>query len=221
MDFDVFLFDFDGLLVDTEPLHFQAYREMCRRRGCELAWDLNQFFEAAHFDANGLRDRIYATFPRLQKEEPRWDVLYREKKAIFQEILENGKIELMPGVEEMLTRLEQEKRKRAVVTNSTLQQVSVVKERVPLLGTIPLWITREDYQFAKPNPECYKLAISRLGKKGDRVVGFEDSTRGLKALLGAGADLGVLICAPNHPQMKEGLPEGAVYFSSFTQFLNN
>ncbi|MGD0665742.1 MAG: HAD hydrolase-like protein, partial [Rhabdochlamydiaceae bacterium] len=41
--FDLFLFDFDGLLVDTEELHFKAYQMLCQGRGYKLPWDINRF----------------------------------------------------------------------------------------------------------------------------------------------------------------------------------
>ncbi len=212
--YDLFLFDFDGLLVNTENLHFAAYREMCKRRGYNLDWSLSEFFEAAHFSATGLKEGIYRKFPELFKKEPSWDVLYAEKKACYQELLEKGALFLLPGVEEVLIALEKAGKRRCVVTNSPKIQVDLIKEKLPLLKTIPMWFTRETYQNPKPHPEGYLTAIKQLGQPGDNVIGFEDSTRGLQALRGAGVQAALLICPPDHPQMKEGFFEG-IYFPSF------
>lgn len=201
-DFDLFLFDFDGLLVNTEELHCAAYREVCQHRGFNLDWSLLEFFQAAHFDASGLKDAIYQKFPSLQQQEPRWDVLYAEKKKVYQELLEKGNLSLMPGVKEVLIALEKAGKRRCVVTNSTKAQVDLIKEKIPLLKTIPAWFTRENYQEPKPHPECYLTAIKHLGQPGDRVIGFEDSARGLKALKNAGVSMALLIGPPDHPQMK-------------------
>ena len=213
--FDLFLFDFDGLLVNTEDLHFAAYQEMCRRRGYDLDWSLSEFFEAAHFSATGLKEGIYQKFPALFKEEPQWEVLYAEKKACYQELLEKGNLSLLPGVEEVLTALEKAGKRRCVVTNSAKIQIDLIKEKLPLLKTISVWFTRETYKEPKPSPECYLKAIEMVGKPGDRIIGFEDSTRGLQSLQGAGVKTTLLICPPDHPQMKEGNFEG-IYFPSFS-----
>jgi HAD superfamily hydrolase (TIGR01509 family) len=215
--FDLFLFDFDGLLVNTEELHSAAYREMCRRRGYRLDWSLSEFFEAAHFDATGLREGIYRQFPALLEQEPRWEVLYAEKKKCYQELLEKGDLSLMPGVKEVLIALEHAGKRRCVVTNSTKAQVDLIKEKLPLLKTIPIWFTRENYQEPKPHPECYLTALRQLGQPGDRVIGFEDSTRGLKSLQDAGVRTALLICPPDHPQMENF--KGA-HFPSFSSIVD-
>ena len=214
--FDLFLFDFDGLLVNTEELHFLSYREMCRKRGCVLSWSLEKFFEAAHFKSTGLKEAIYAEFPQLEKEEPKWEVLYAEKKNIYQNLLMQGKINLMPGVSPLLEALQKHDLRRCVVTNSLYEQVEVIKQQQSILQTIPLWITREDYKEAKPSPDGYKTAMAKLGKPGDQTIGFEDSTRGLQALISAKVTKPVLICQPNHPQMGVKLPEGVLHFTSLS-----
>ena len=213
--FDLFLFDFDGLLVNTEDLHFAAYRKMCQLRGFDLEWNLSQFFAAAHFNATGLKDAIYAAFPRLLEQEPRWEVLYAEKRQIYQELLEKGHLEFLPGVAKVLQALVDAGKKRCVVTNSAKVQIEVIRERLPLLKTILVWFTRETYREPKPHPECYLKAIAELGEAGDRLVGFEDSVRGLKALEGARVPTRMLICPPDHPQMKEGAFSDCFYFPSF------
>lgn len=212
--YDLFLFDFDGLLVNTEELHFAAYREMCRRRGYDLKWTLSQFFQAAHFDSAGLKKAIYQEFPALFEQEPRWEVLYAEKKQSYEQLLEKGDLTLMPGVEEVLIALEKAGKKRCVVTNSAKVQIDLIKQKIPVLNTIPHWFTRENYKEPKPHPECYLMAMKQLGQPNDRVIGFEDSTRGLTALRDAGVPTRFLICPADHPQMSQGSPEG-IYFPSF------
>lgn len=213
--FDLFLFDFDGLLVNTEELHFAAYHKMCKLYGVELNWDLSQFFAAAHFHATGLKEAIYQQFPQLLEQEPRWEVLYAEKKRIYQELLEKGDLELMPGVAEVLSELAKLHKKRCVVTNSAKVQIDLIRERIPLLSTIPFWFTRETYKEPKPHPECYLKAIEQLGRPGDRLIGFEDSVRGLTALEGAGVPTRLLICPPDHPQMHQEIAAPHLYFPTF------
>lgn len=205
-NFQLFLFDFDGLLVNTEHLHYQAYVDMLSRRGYKVDWSFLRFCELAHYDAEGLKNQIYIEFPDI---EPNWEILYNEKKQIYFELLGSGKIKLMPGVENLLSELEKKQIRRCVVTNSFLEQIQFIRAQIPVLKTIPKWITREDYLKLKPDPECYLRAIQLYGKPGDKIIGFEDSFRGLQALKKTPA-LAVLICPEHHPLLEIATEGGGV-----------
>ncbi len=215
--YQLFLFDFDGLLVDTESLHYQAYITMCAARGFHLNWDFPRYSQAAHHKSTDLRDQIYAEFPALQAQEPKWHVLYEEKKRIFLNLIENGAVPLMPGVKDLLLALQEARINRCVVTHSPLSLIKRIRQQNPILDTIPHWITREDYTHAKPDPECYQLAIARLAQLQDQVIGFEDSPRGLHALLGTKAKP-ILVCPSDScylPSILQQHPQ-VHYYPSFT-----
>lgn len=139
------------------------------------------------YSATGLKEGIYKEFPDLKRYEPCWEILYREKKQAYAELLINRGAALMPGVENLLQELEKAGIKRCVVTHSSAEQIKLIRARQPILSSIPHWITRENYSQPKPSPECYQKAIEKLAGEGDSVIGFEDSPRGLKALLGTDA----------------------------------
>lgn len=215
-DYQLFLFDFDGLLVNSEPIHYQAYVDMCARRGFVLQWSYDQFCVNAHHDAKGLERGIYEAFPQLFEQEPNWKILYAEKKRALEELLARKKIDLMPGVERLLKQLDKKDIRRCVVTNSTKAQTDLIKANQPLLKTIPFWITREDYLEPKPNSECYEQAIRKYGIRGDRVIGFEDSLKGLRALMGTTAQP-VLICPKDHPQLEASIDHTVIHYASFEE----
>jgi HAD superfamily hydrolase (TIGR01509 family) len=191
-NYQLFLFDFDGILVNTEELHYKAYKKMCADRGYQLDWDLRTYIQYAMYTATGVKEAVYKAFPNLHKEEPNWDILYQEKKRAYFQLLEAEGVSLIPGVDILLQELEKKDIKRCVVTHSPADQIARIRSFHPILRSIPHWITREDYQIPKPSPECYRIALDRYMKPGERVIGFEDSPRGLKALLGTSAE-GVLI----------------------------
>lgn len=180
--FHLYLFDFDGLLVNTEKLHYLAYKKMCADRGIKLSWDFPTYLSFALYNPTALRDRLYLEFPTLYRAESNWSVLYQEKKRAYQELIEKENILLMDGVEELLLALEKLNIARCVVTHSPLEQTLMIRKKNPLLNTIPHWITREDYVNPKPDPECYQKAIKLYGKENEPIIGFEDSPRGFTAL---------------------------------------
>ncbi len=211
-NFQLFLFDFDGLLVNTEHLHYQAYVNMLAKRGITLSLSFANFFELAHLSSSAWKEALYAEIPNL---EPNWQILYSEKKEAYLSLIQSGKVELMPGVARLLKALDEAKIRRCVVTHSTLEDTKLIRSQLPILETIPKWITREDYEKPKPSPECYLKAIELYGEKGDRIIGFEDSVRGLKALRGTSA-LSILICPKHHPLLSIALEDGGQHFESLS-----
>ncbi len=218
-NYDLVFFDFDGLLVNTEHLHFSAYQEMCLSRGKQLNWDFTKYCLVAHGSSEGLRKEIYADFPDLYEKEPDWSVLYAEKKLAYQKKLQEGHVELMPGVDKMLVLLKEKGIRSCVVTNSFFEQIAEIRSQIPLLQTLDNWITREDYQLSKPAPDPYIAARKKYARPGDKIVGFEDSVRGWQSLDAAGIE-GIVISSCLHSSFQEQLIEkNVVQFSSFNEFL--
>ena len=213
LEYSPIFFDFDGLLVNTEHLHFQAYQTMLENRGVSFPWSFTDFAAVAHKSSEGLRKMITAHAPTLVAEQS-WEALYDQKKSEYGKLLEAGTLGLMPGAQTILETVQMAKIPHAVVTNSTRKQTEMIREKIPVLNNIPYWITREDYESPKPSPDAYFKAIEVLGKS-DNMLGFEDALRGINALKGA-AITPVLICLPDHPQMADVSKDSMHYYPSLT-----
>ena len=210
-EFQLFLFDFDGLLVNTEEIHFMAYQRMCAGRGFHLNWDFDRYCQAAHYDVKILEAQLYAEFPKLKAIEPDWKVLYAEKRKAMLELMHEGAVHMMPGAESLLRALQQANIKRCVVTHSPDDLVAIARRKNPILDTIPFWITREDYSHPKPNPECYIKALEKYASGNDRVVGFEDTPRGVAALLGVNVTP-VMVCQAHYPEIPAFKAQGVIHY---------
>jgi HAD superfamily hydrolase (TIGR01509 family) len=219
-EFQLFLFDFDGLLVNTEEIHYLAYQRMFAGRGVHFDWKFDQYCRVAHYSADGLKNCIYEEYPILKATGPSWDVLYAEKKQAIIELFIEGAVHTMPGVEHLLTVLQDASIPRCVVTHSALELVNAVKRKNPILETIPFWVTREYYSQPKPHSECYEKAIKMYAKESDSVIGFEDTPRGMQALSGTRA-LPVMICEANYPEISAFVARGAYHFPRFDTIPND
>src|SRR3990167_2324999 len=102
--YNFFLFDFDGLLVNTEEVHFKAYQLMCKKHGVELMWSFEKYCSFAHKSAIGLKEALQREFPQLF--DTPWERLYQEKKKAYFKLIEEGQVDLMPGVAKLLKHLE-------------------------------------------------------------------------------------------------------------------
>lgn len=206
---DVYLLDLDGLLVDSEHLHFIAYREMCRQNGLELPWTFSQYAQRAHLGRDTIRDGLYASLPQLQVKEPNFAKLYQQKQQRVLEVMRRSEIRCTVGAEPFLHWLHTRGIAHCVVTNSTTAQVEIVRAKCPALQSISTWWTRETYTAAKPAPDAYLTALRGHGVDASKAIGFEDTPKGLRALLAAKVQ-GVLI-SEIQPQEKEDLDQMGVW----------
>jgi beta-phosphoglucomutase len=201
--FQLVMFDFDGVLVDSERAHYNAYKQMCAKHGVNLPWDFVTYCSHAHYSSDSLQKALYREYPTLHEQAPEWSTLYREKTAFLEELYNTGKVGLQPGVTALLEELQENGVQRCVVTHSAGPLVALLRKQHPILNTIPHWITRESYNRPKPASDCYQLAIERLLPPGGRAIGFEDTPRGITALLGSDAAAAVLIAHCPYPEITQ------------------
>jgi HAD superfamily hydrolase (TIGR01509 family) len=179
---DLFLLDLDGTLIDTEPLHLAAWKKVLLTKGYILDWSLEEYLQVATGEKNLLQKSFYAKFPKLDEKAPLWDNLRREKDIIYHKMLNEKEIPLRRGVESFLEYLKKKNKISCIVTNSSRETCDMILKEHPILNQIGHWIVRNDYKNPKPHPECYLLAIEKYGKNAKKIMGFEDTVKGLTAL---------------------------------------
>jgi len=176
--FDAILFDNDGVLVDTEALYFRANREALATVGVEL--------DEATYVQYFLREGLGAWHLAEARGVGAAGIveLRAARDRRYSQLVEQAEI-VIPGVAELLPRLAARFR-MAIVTSSEPAPFERTHARTGLLPHFELVLTRADYTNAKPDPEPYLCAVSRLGVPPARCLVIEDSERGLRAAKAAG-----------------------------------
>lgn len=172
------LWDLDGVLVDTAAHHFQAWRRLFHELGRDLSEeDFRRTF--------GLRnDAILRT---LLGDLPREEVarLSRRKEELYRQGIAGG-LAPMPGVGELLGRLQRRGRGLAIVSSTPRENVDVALRSLGLSGLFDTVVAEEDVHHGKPDPEGYLLAAERLGMTPRECVVIEDAAGGVEAAKRAG-----------------------------------
>ncbi len=183
--FDLFLLDFDGLLVNTEKLHFDCYKKAVESLGFPFTISFETYCQGAHISQDALKQLIYSQTNQLMDAYPDFQIIRRSKQNFYLNTIEKGGLELMPGVEPFLNRIFDLKKQTCIVTNSPQEQIIAVQKKIPILQKIDHLVAREHYSRAKPSGDCYRLSVSLYAQEKDRIIGFEDSQKGVEALLDA------------------------------------
>lgn len=212
--FSLICFDFDGLLVDTEPHHFAAYIETFKEINAPLDIDYWQYSELAHgkLGTAALHKALLLKHPHLRID---WEEIRQIKREIYTNRIKKIPVDLMPGVPELLDLALKQKIQICVVTNSLSNDTTAIRKNQPLLNRIPLWITRELYPRGKPFSDGYFKALEHFpGLDPSKVLALDDTVKGIKAIQGANL-FPVLICDERHPQLNSA-PDVLHYPSLFS-----
>ena len=175
------LFDFDGLLVDTESPSRLAFEELYRDHGHELPldqWATLVGTIGAPFDPVGhLEELLGRTLDR--------DVLAEKRRAREHRLADLE--ELRPGVEDYFVEAERLGLQTAVVSSSDTHWIERHLGRLGRLeGLDAVVAANGDAARAKPRPDLYLEALEQLGLEPQEAIAFEDSPNGVRAAKAAG-----------------------------------
>ena len=172
------LFDLDGTIVNTDPLHFQVWKEILNNYGIVI--DHNSYKEKISGGTNPTI--LKKLLPQLSTTEVEELADYKEAK--FREIATN--LQPMPGLLEFIEWVEKQKLQKAVVTNAPPENAEFMLDVLQLTETFPLVILGGVMTVAKPDPAPYKLCLEKLEISPEEAIVFEDSRSGIKSAVGAG-----------------------------------
>ena len=174
------VFDFDGLIFDTESHEFAVIREIFAEHGAELpleVWGACVGREAGYFDPYAyLQERTGAAIDREAAD-------LRRRERFYQRIEGEGAI---PGVEEALRAARSLGLKVGLASSSPREWVEGQLRRLGLLHFFHCVRTADDVERVKPEPDLYLSALHCLGVPAGRAVAFEDSPNGARAAGRAG-----------------------------------
>lgn len=172
------IFDLDGVIADTHPIHRRAWRQLLQEMGRQVSEEELEVVQGGH-----QREVILRHFlGRLSDAEI---ILYGERKdQLFHEGA--GELRAIPGVVELLEALESAGVPKALATSASSRRALLVLERLGLTGRFQAVVTAEDVANCKPDPAIFYLAATRLQIMPHQFVVAEDSEAGVRAAKSAG-----------------------------------
>jgi len=174
------VFDFDGLILDTETPEYQAWQRVYREHGAELPmalWVRCIGTDRSAFDPlEYLESLVGASSDRAG--------LLARRRAIHDEAL--ARSSALPGVEQYLRSALARGLRRGVASSSSRRWVTGHLSNLGLADYFNTVVCRDDVERVKPDPALYRLATERLGVDPDEALALEDSPNGIAAAKAAG-----------------------------------
>ncbi len=179
------IFDMDGVIIDSEPLHEKAQRIVFARHGLDVP-------VRAYSDFKGQTEEVVFNLVVREWGNGSHDpgVLASEKHAIYASLIDE--MQLMQGSLEFIRFLSDLGYPLALTTSATRANQERVFERFELAPYFNAVVTAEDVRRSKPDPEPYVVTASRMSWEPARCLVIEDSLNGVRSAVGAGCRVAAL-----------------------------
>ncbi|MBI3696158.1 MAG: beta-phosphoglucomutase family hydrolase [Acidobacteria bacterium] len=174
------LWDLDGTLVDSEDLHWQAWRDTIAAEGVSIT---HQQFLATF----GLRnDSVIPQLLGAAVAPERVRRIGEAKEECYRRLVRQGRLSASPGATDWLRRLHRDGWFHAVASSAPRLNVEVVLDTLRLAEYFQAIVSAEDVHTGKPDPEVFLVAAARLNVPPSRCIVIEDAAAGLEAARRAG-----------------------------------
>jgi len=190
------LFDMDGLIVDTEPIHFKAFRAYMARHGIEMPESMMPQF-LGYTEEDNLRD-LKAEY---ELDTP-LEEMVADRGAVYLDLIRSEPLKVLPGFWDLSAEVRRRGLKQAVVSSANGRQVEIVLGRLfeerpgdeSPASHFDAIVTGDDIENNKPAPDIYLLGAERVGIHPAECLAFEDTPPGVQAAASAGC---TVVAVPN------------------------
>ena len=176
-----FIFDMDGVIVDTEPLYLDNVRNILAE--LNIAITETELHTYVGISSREMWQTIIARHG-LQKDMA-W-LVDTEQCRVLRTLQDSDHLEPMAGIPELMRFLHQNDFKVGLASSSRRQVIDLILQRLKLSDWFEATVSGEEVTIGKPDPEIFLHVSQALGKPSDRCLVVEDSANGVKAAQAAG-----------------------------------
>jgi beta-phosphoglucomutase family hydrolase len=197
-DFRAYLFDCDGTIADSMPLHYKAWKKALAEYGATYEEDL--FYS---WGGKPVR-KIIADLNEMQGLDMPVDTLAARKEGYY-----HAQLHELKGIPDVIEHIEAQHGRIPFAVVSGSRRASVVGSltALGLLDKFDVLVCAEDYKHGKPAPDGFLLAASKLGIAPEHCLVFEDTELGIQAATAAGMQ-SVLVAQPIREKSGTGAQAG-------------
>lgn len=175
------IFDMDGVLVDTEPLHHDAFFSHFAELGIQVSEEKYATFLGA--STRNVYQQLKEKYNLPQDVE---ELMSRKRDFFGKTFDESTTLELLPGVRDLVVALHEQGIPLALASSASKETISRVFKRFNLYPYFQHLVSGEDFEKSKPNPAIFLHAAELVGTPPAECVVIEDAANGVAAAKAAG-----------------------------------
>ncbi|WP_178990673.1 beta-phosphoglucomutase [Winogradskyella schleiferi] len=172
-----FIFDLDGVIVDTAKYHFLAWKELAKSLDIEFTEEENEQLKGVSRVRS--LEKILAWGNKTISEELFQDLMGKKNEEYLSYISEMDENEILPDVPRVLNVLKE--KQQPISLGSASKNARTILERVNLKSSFDAIVDGNDVSKAKPDPEVFLIAAKQINIKPEDCIVFEDSVAGVTA----------------------------------------
>ena len=178
--FKAIIFDFDGLIVDTEVPEYEAWLSIFRSYGVDLPLSV----WTPHIGGGNENFNIYDYLEELTGKRIDRDEMRSWRRAEFAKLFEHAVP--LPGVKDYIAAARERGMRIGIASSSPRRWVDPKLKQIGLSGTFDTVVCADDVGSSKPNPASYLKALADLGVTPEEALALEDSPTGVQGAKNAG-----------------------------------
>lgn len=200
------IFDFDGVIVDTEPLHYAAFQRTLKPYKLLFTWEEYVETYIGFDDRDAFRHAFSSQGIVLNIE--RLHGLIEQKASFFEEAIHEG-VTPYPGAVELILHMKAGQTPLALCSGALRSDIDPILGMLDISGCFDVIVTADDVAASKPDPECYELAFQRLQAAHigsftkETTLAIEDTPAGISSAKAAG----LMVCGVTNSYPAERLDQ--------------
>jgi len=179
--FEAFIFDMDGVLVNSEPFYVEVEQSNFRHLGLEISEKEHQTYQGT------ATDRMWQLIKERHGIEHPVDELVKMTNSLVTPYFNSlEKMEPMPGVKNLIEKLKEKGIPLAVASSSYADVIEIILQKTGLKSYFDVVVSSQMAGASKPEPDIFLLTARKLSVPPEKCIVIEDSTNGIKAAKAAG-----------------------------------
>ena len=177
-----FIFDMDGVIIDSEPLHASVKLAVLAEIGIRLS--TSELAPYVGRTSHDFYQDIAKRFPDAHVDEA---ALTKRKHQLYLELLESdGALKAIDGIPELLAKIKAAGYKIGLATSSGREVIEIILNRLHIAKYFDVTTSGREVPKSKPDPAIYRITAEALGVKPEDCTVIENATAGITAAKGAG-----------------------------------